>query len=342
MCTITEFNNTLTFNGNDLESHVPDDGDIEPKLNTAVSFYPNLDYSSDAYVFNQVNFEHRAGEMLSQSSRRINMHWVLLDSESTVDLFCNPELLIDIRTMDEELKIYCNAGVTTTNHIGDLLGYGTLWFHTEAISNILSLFLLLRNTMLSLTSGVGNFVLCEEPKGHQDDSVQDHAVYTIVTSHKSMAQYSPLLMYLTSIHIVIGISLPNDGIIEIVVNNMKNYTYQQIKDAVRVREFQDSLGLITTSILGVVNTKMMQTPPIKMQPIKDAIDIYGPRKVHIQGKTVRLRSDSVKLDNDIITPIPPHIINQHKNVIMGMDIVNVITILFIVTRSCVIKLNTAT
>ena len=156
MCTITEFNNTLTFNGNDLESHVPDDGDIEPKLNTAVSFYPNLDYSSDAYVFNQVNFEHRAGEMLSQSSRRINMHWVLLDSESTVDLFCNPELLIDIRTMDEELKIYCNAGVTTTNHIGDLLGYGTLWFHTEAISNDLSLFYIAEKYHVHLDIRSGN------------------------------------------------------------------------------------------------------------------------------------------------------------------------------------------
>ena len=34
----------------------------------------------------------------------------------------------------------CNAGVATTNMIGDLPGYGTVWLYENGIANILSLF----------------------------------------------------------------------------------------------------------------------------------------------------------------------------------------------------------
>ena len=37
------------------------------------------------------------------------------------------------------MDIHCNAGVTTTNMVGDLHGYGTVWYHPNRIANILSL-----------------------------------------------------------------------------------------------------------------------------------------------------------------------------------------------------------
>jgi hypothetical protein len=37
------------------------------------------------------------------------------------------------------MQIHCNAGVTTTNQIGDLQGYGTVWYHPEVIATILFL-----------------------------------------------------------------------------------------------------------------------------------------------------------------------------------------------------------
>jgi hypothetical protein len=35
------------------------------------------------------------------------------------------------------MNIYCNAGVTSTDLIGDLPGYGTVWYHPKGIANIL-------------------------------------------------------------------------------------------------------------------------------------------------------------------------------------------------------------
>ena len=65
---------------------------------------------------------------------------ILLDSQSTVDVFCNPDMLNNIRVIGETLNAYCNSGVMTTNMVRDLEGYGTVWFHRQGIANILSLY----------------------------------------------------------------------------------------------------------------------------------------------------------------------------------------------------------
>eukprot|EP00978_Attheya_sp_CCMP212_P020630 scaffold59246_cov62-Attheya_sp.AAC.1 len=65
--------------------------------------------------------------------------WILLDNQSTVDVFHNAKLLVNIRPSKNSMDIHCNAGVTSTNLVGDLPGYGTVWYHPQGIANILSL-----------------------------------------------------------------------------------------------------------------------------------------------------------------------------------------------------------
>jgi hypothetical protein len=65
--------------------------------------------------------------------------WILLDNQSTVDVFFSSELLENIRKGAGHMDIYCNAGVTSTDLIGDLPGCGTVWYHPKGIANILSL-----------------------------------------------------------------------------------------------------------------------------------------------------------------------------------------------------------
>ncbi len=56
-----------------------------------------------------------------------------------VDVFYNKDLLHNIHESDHYMDIHCNAGVTSTNMVGDLPGYGQVWFHEGGITNILSL-----------------------------------------------------------------------------------------------------------------------------------------------------------------------------------------------------------
>ena len=112
---------------------------------------------------------HRYGLLATQNRGRINKCWVLLDSQSTIDLFCNPDFLTNIRKLSERLEIFCNAGSTYTNMVGDLAGYGTVWFYPEGIEHILSLHRVARNYHVQYDSrGAGNFIVWKDDGSCQE------------------------------------------------------------------------------------------------------------------------------------------------------------------------------
>eukprot|EP00957_Ditylum_brightwellii_P037666 2848531-Ditylum_brightwellii.AAC.1 len=57
---------------------------------------------------------------------KIDPNWVLLDSQSTINVFCNASLLVNVRKAKGSLDIYSTASKSTTNMIGDLPGFGTV------------------------------------------------------------------------------------------------------------------------------------------------------------------------------------------------------------------------
>ena len=85
----------------------------------------------------------------SQNHRRVSLNqdmhanlpanWILLDNQSMVDIFHNAALLHKIHHYTARMEIHCNVGVATTDLIGDLPGYGTIWYHLKCLANILSL-----------------------------------------------------------------------------------------------------------------------------------------------------------------------------------------------------------
>ena len=58
---------------------------------------------------------------------------------STVDLFCDPRMLTDIRKPPQPMNIQCNTGFKKVTHVGHLAGYGEVWFDPDEVANILSL-----------------------------------------------------------------------------------------------------------------------------------------------------------------------------------------------------------
>eukprot|EP00957_Ditylum_brightwellii_P099843 7607159-Ditylum_brightwellii.AAC.2 len=57
---------------------------------------------------------------------KIDPNWILLVSQSTINMFCNAKLLVNIHCSKYSLDIHSTVGKSTTNWIDDLPGFGTV------------------------------------------------------------------------------------------------------------------------------------------------------------------------------------------------------------------------
>jgi hypothetical protein len=101
------------------------------------AFDDNEHYAASSFQFMHVSSED--GMTFNQEEQMLPKSWILLDNQSTVDVFCNRSLLTSVCEMNKVMIIRCNAGVTHTNMVGELNGYSTVWYNPKGIANILSL-----------------------------------------------------------------------------------------------------------------------------------------------------------------------------------------------------------
>eukprot|EP00957_Ditylum_brightwellii_P155007 11798519-Ditylum_brightwellii.AAC.1 len=78
----------------------------------------------------------------AQKAKGVYIHipksWIILDTGSTANIFCNRNLLRDTHETDEWLDLNCNSGQSTTNIQGTLLSFDIVWFSEKGSTNILS------------------------------------------------------------------------------------------------------------------------------------------------------------------------------------------------------------
>ena len=87
------------------------------------------------------NFVSHSRILLTQNiDAHLNPNWVLLDSESTDHIFCNSDLLTDVKstTDGEYLKLHTSAGTIDTHKKGRF-GSFNVWYNPDCIANVLSL-----------------------------------------------------------------------------------------------------------------------------------------------------------------------------------------------------------
>ena len=131
----------MTKNGDDKkeDDNKPDNKFPNKKLtpkNKSVQFtnVNNTDEENNEEVCaSQYNFAFNTHISTSDDLR----HLLLLDNQSTCDIFCNPKLLKNIHSTLNSMSVKGNGGSITTNKIGYLKNYGKVWFDERAITTLL-------------------------------------------------------------------------------------------------------------------------------------------------------------------------------------------------------------
>ena len=167
----------------------------------------------------------------SQARGNIPGTWILLDSQSTVDIFCNLKLVENIQRVQEKMRIQCNAEICMTNLVGDLPGYGPVWFDPRAIVNVLSLKLVKEKYHIEYNS-----------------NKEDGFVVTKPTREKFKFVQSGLgLHYLDTTIQDTNISANTTLVVNTVKENKKNYTNNNYLRALRAQELQVMMGRPSTA-----------------------------------------------------------------------------------------------
>ena len=130
---------------------------------TAIKYTPTpirVSYNM-ALLIREENLKY--DHILIHSDKRISPKWILLNNLYTVDVFFKKILLKNVRKANCDLSTFLTGGKTTTNLVGGLPGYGTMWFRPGGIANILSFSKLVEKYQVCDDSTNGNEFLVYLP-----------------------------------------------------------------------------------------------------------------------------------------------------------------------------------
>lgn len=241
-----------------------------------------------------------------------------LDSMSSVDLFSDRRLLHNIHTVEDGIRIICNAGTVLVTQMGTFKGYGKVWYHPGAIANILSLSNVQKVYRVTYDSAEGNqFVV------HRDDGTSRVFKATDKGLYASEVEGTRR-----------GVAL-----ISTVKENSQSYTRREVKRAREARRLMAIIGRPTEKrMLEIVSKRLLPNCPVTGQDVVNARNIFGPDVGSLKGKTVRRPEQHVELK---LMQIPNDIMERHREVVICFDVMFVNGVSFLVSISRAIKFCTA-
>ena len=213
------------------------------------------------------------GMQFTQQKQMVNKYWVLLDNESTCNIFNNAALLCNIRPCKpgDELHIKSNGGGSlVANMIGDLLGFGPVHYHPSSVANILSFSEVAKVRRISIDTDVENAFTVHGPKGTQTKFVRsERGLYY----HDTRKPKAPVTDY---------------SLVNTVANNKSNFTRKQLMRAETARHLYVLVGRPShRDFITFIRNNTLRNCPVTTDDANRALYIYGPDVAALRGKTRR-------------------------------------------------------
>ena len=239
-----------------------------------------------------------SGHAFASQSSSLKRH-VLLDNQSSEHVFCDPNLVGNIRKAGRQLNLESNGGCLPISDIANIDGFNEpVWFSTKAITNILSLSVVKREYKVSYDGD--DFIIHRAQHGYYDMVFKPHAsgLHVLDTNDsRSPASYA---------------------FFETVAENMQLFTKREVAGGKLARDLQAGLGFPSDNdVKWIVQANMLKDCPVRTRDLDVAMKVFGPSVAMLKGKTVRKKAPLVVQD---VVQVPKEIRRLHKCVTLSIDI----------------------
>ena len=229
----------------------------------------------DHDVNDDINPVHMLFHQSTDGGDTIPDTWILLDSQSTVNIFKNPIFLTDIHESSSgELRVLTNGGICVSHLVGTLPNFGTVWYNPSSLANILSLRAVRQVCRVTMDTDKEVTILVH---------LKDGTIMRFI-------KFCSGLYFFNASKAISRSSSPSSGycFIDTVPNNLASFTRREIEGATAARVLYRKLGRPSQSIFEhLLASNFIRNCPITADDARRATYIYGPDLASLKGKTTR-------------------------------------------------------
>ncbi len=235
---------------------------------------------------------------------------ILLDNQATVSVFHYKSYLRNIRPAPRPVKIVGVGGQLTATQVGDFGTFGAVYYHPNAVANILCFSDVTKFYDTRYDASKDVFVIVNKKNGKEIEFGCKNKLY--VWNPSSRIEESIL--------------------VQTVQDNMLSFTKREVQDAQEARSTFIKLGRpAMKDFIDMVRTGRLLNCPFSVKDIERASIIYGPDLGSLKGRSLRSPPDHIKIE----TNVPKELIQE---IVLSGDIFYLFGIPFLVTKSRKLKL----
>jgi len=296
---------------------------------TAVTTH-HSDHTDEEYVgpFLGLGFLQVKISLAQSKHSGLNDNWILLDTQSNCDIFRNQRFLCNVRKYrGSGLILRSNGGEMHTHHVGELGGYGTVWYNPNSLANILSLANVRKVFRVTMNTGP------EDPKptiivhtGHNALKFTEHSLGLYVFN---ATDKMPRFDREATVNKTNNLNGSYAYLFLNTVSNLeKEFSSREVKNARIARSIYIKMGRPGIAVFAhILKNNLLRDSPVSVQDFERATYIYGKDVASIKGKTVRKTPPHISSGH--FTEIPDFIRKWHMDVILCLDIFFVNNLIFV-------------